>query len=627
MAARSRERAASLAEKPIWLFVWWGYLVGGLVPVLCVFTLDKLGIEIVPSNYQLVFDLTALSFCCLGSGLLFPAAFFARHKRTGLASSLLLVAAIVSVCSLHLLVLATGGPRDSVFGFHYLYLPAVVALSLRTRRTIIMTSLACLASFSLNTFLPEPLAFRASSQWSRISGEVSYDLVFCGAFVLQLLVATILACNHAPSGASMNIMRRQRFGWYIFDFANSILVATGGLYFSQWLVLDRGVPEYWFNGAIALSAALTLLVAPRVGAVLDRGGSKRVALAVTSLIMLFSTLLLHQLAGVPLSVGAAATSAILLFVVLFSTYQLSLAVYNSFLPDLADAKSVDRVSGIGMGMGWLGSLVGIAAVTPFVTGPLQFRPGLGRGQAFLPAALLYLFATALGLVLLRSSDRRTSSRPVRNPSGSFLSVGEICRAWSRPAIRRLLFFYVLFSGAVIGLQNNFALSMEKLTGVDDTVKALTAAAGLIAGAVGAFLVGPLVMRIGRRRSLLFAIGLSGVSVFAMAVADHAIIFGITLSVASFGATIAFSLARTSYIDASAPGRVGASLGVLGGFERASSVFGPVGWGAVMLIGGGTSGAYRMAIGLMAAVATLSYLFASKAVDAGDEESRSGEDEL
>jgi len=38
-----------------------------------------------------------------------------------------------------------------------------------------------------------------------------------------------------------------RYGWYLCDFANSILIINGGLYFPQWIVKSNGVSDFTYN--------------------------------------------------------------------------------------------------------------------------------------------------------------------------------------------------------------------------------------------------------------------------------------------------------------------------------------------------------------------------------------------
>ncbi len=72
--------------------------------------------------------------------------------------------------------------------------------------------------------------------------------------------------------------------WSLYDFANSIVMIVFFLYYSQWLVVDRGVSDFWFNmtfvGPISWGLIVTYL--PRAGAFNYRAAA--VAMAVFVLI-------------------------------------------------------------------------------------------------------------------------------------------------------------------------------------------------------------------------------------------------------------------------------------------------------------------------------------------------------
>ncbi len=44
----------------------------------------------------------------------------------------------------------------------------------------------------------------------------------------------------------MALMDRTVRAWALYDFANSLLVINATVYFSQWVVVDRGLTDFWF---------------------------------------------------------------------------------------------------------------------------------------------------------------------------------------------------------------------------------------------------------------------------------------------------------------------------------------------------------------------------------------------
>jgi len=64
--------------------------------------------------------------------------------------------------------------------------------------------------------------------------------------------------------------RKNIFLWTLYDFANSITTIVFFLYFSQWLVVDKGVPDFWYNMIFTASSVLLLLTAPVLGSIADK---------------------------------------------------------------------------------------------------------------------------------------------------------------------------------------------------------------------------------------------------------------------------------------------------------------------------------------------------------------------
>src|SRR3990167_6940115 len=64
--------------------------------------------------------------------------------------------------------------------------------------------------------------------------------------------------------------RKNRVLWILYDFANSIVSIVFFLYFAQWIVIDRGISDFYFNLTFTISAILLLLTAPFTGLVLDK---------------------------------------------------------------------------------------------------------------------------------------------------------------------------------------------------------------------------------------------------------------------------------------------------------------------------------------------------------------------
>ncbi len=80
--------------------------------------------------------------------------------------------------------------------------------------------------------------------------------------------------------------------WLSYDFANSLFTAAVGtsLYFSQWIVLDKGFDDIWYGAIFSAATILLLVTAPFWGAWSDRTGQRMPFIRVLSSAMIIAGL-------------------------------------------------------------------------------------------------------------------------------------------------------------------------------------------------------------------------------------------------------------------------------------------------------------------------------------------------
>ena len=147
--------------------------------------------------------------------------------------------------------------------------------------------------------------------------------------------------------------------WCFYDWANqgfATLVVTFvyATYFSQAFAADERVGTALWSRGIVVSSVLIALLSPIVGALADRGGSRKRWLMMTTYVCIAATI---GLAFVRPSQANAVVIALTIFVIANVAFEVSMVFYNAFLPDLAPPSHIGRISGYAWALGYVGGVV------------------------------------------------------------------------------------------------------------------------------------------------------------------------------------------------------------------------------------------------------------------------------
>ncbi len=365
--------------------------------------------------------------------------------------------------------------------------------------------------------------------------------------------------------------------WVLFDFATTIfsyVVLTR--YFNEWIVIERGQPDIVI-GAMAVTVAVALVVAlPSLGVLADRLGRHKPLLVAFTLSSVAGTALL----GV---VDAVVVALVVAGVAIFC-FNSAEAQYHPLLASVAPPRLRSLVSGIGVGVGYVGALVALVLLGQLV--------GEGDNQrAFLPTAALYLLFALPCLLFVR--DRRSGAPPdeemhetplVRVPAQALAQLkASVGRAAGMPHGRFLLarFLYVDAIATVIAFMTVYARRTgEFSSGELDALLALSTGFA-IAGAVGA---GWLAARVGPKRVLTGTLAAVFVALMATGVSGSS---GLLWFVGPLVGVVLGSVSasdRVLLLGLVPPERRGEDFGLYALVDKVSTGFGPlVLWGGTVAL--------------------------------------------
>ncbi len=303
--------------------------------------------------------------------------------------------------------------------------------------------------------------------------------------------------------------RAEIFAWAMYDWANSaystFLITIVLEYLKRVVFPPADANDKWggtiYAWSISLSMVTAAVLSPIVGALADANRSKRKWLAGTALLGASGAVLM---AGVP---SGWPWMVVGLFVLVSLCFELSLGVYNAFLPEIADEGSMNMVSAWGFALGYIGGAL------PLILALVVVRRGEDWGIGSLDARLrvgLLIMGLWWGLFslptiwILRDRGERP---PGREPflAATRKAVGEVGKTLAN--IRRYRYLAVFLIGflfynegvqTVLSQASNFA--QEALEFQTDELVLLILMVQFLA-LPGAMLVGWLSNKLGQKPTL------------------------------------------------------------------------------------------------------------------------------
>ena len=374
--------------------------------------------------------------------------------------------------------------------------------------------------------------------------------------------------------------------WALYDFANTIFsFAIVSFAMSLWVIRFLGEENGWLFGlAVSVSVLANAAVSPILGAVSDRTGRRKPFLLFFTVLTIVATALIGL---VDIAIG------LLFFAVANFAYQAALIYYDALLPDVATPRGRGRLSGIGVGVGYLGTIVS-GLLFRFTTD----ADGSSTAASFLLVASLFaIFAIPIFTLV---TERRPAGVPFRAVDAvrSWRQLGtSIRQARETPGLVRFLvgrFFYTDPVNTAIVVMSPFAVFAVGYTQADalSILLLLTVVAVL-----ASFGWGYLCDRIGPKRTLLAVLGTWAVGLAMLVLTLDRTAFlvaGARLGAGLGGVGVTDRLLLVRLVPDE---RIGAMLGLYGLVGKLSATIGPsLYFGIVALtLSSLGSGAYQLAV--------------------------------
>lgn len=381
--------------------------------------------------------------------------------------------------------------------------------------------------------------------------------------------------------------KKQVFLWSLYDFANSIVFLNFLLYFAQWIVIDGGLSDFWYNATFAIATILLFLSAPILAAYTDKHGGRKFFLNISTVGTFVSYGLAAFLAGTS---GYNIFIIAILFLLGQYFYQLSFIFYNPMLADIADADHINRVSGIGQFSNALGQIAGLLITLPLAA---------SRLAPLMPSVAIF-FALALPMMIFfkeaKIRERGVNVETIKTETGVFWR--KIISFFALSVAMPMLVAFFFFNDALITVSNNYSIYMERVFAVPDKTKSILLMAIIVMSAVGGIVAGWIGDKVGSLKTLKFILlgWIIALPIVALApnfstFAIASVIFGLLIGSVS-------TVTRSYMVSLLSTEEMGYGFSFYTMMERFATFIGPLTWGGAIWFLGTQSSAYRIAMAIM-----------------------------
>ena len=385
--------------------------------------------------------------------------------------------------------------------------------------------------------------------------------------------------------------KKQVGAWALFDLANSVYPAVitsvvFQVYYINTVVGNTdSIGDWWWGRAVSLSALIVAISSPLLGAIADRAGMRKrfmaffVAMCVTG-VALFTT------------VGPGAVAwGFTVFVFANVGYEACLVFYNAYLPDIAPSDKQGWVSGLGFGVGYAGSAVGLLLAIPLIETNIDL--------VWVMVAMFFIVFSIPSFLFLPQDQASDMSvgRAARWGVTNFREIlGEVLQ--EKNLRRFLLAFFFYIDGVLTAIYMSSTVASTTFGYTQDELVYLFIALQ-IAALFGAFALAKPTDLLGPKKILTGVLVMwTLVAVSIGFIPTSKLWFGALAMVAGFGLGSVQAASRTFMAALIPKGKEAEMFGFYALCGKSSSVVGPLVFGYISMASGGNQRLAVMAISVL-----------------------------
>ncbi|SFA76888.1 MULTISPECIES: MFS transporter [unclassified Bacillus (in: firmicutes)] len=375
--------------------------------------------------------------------------------------------------------------------------------------------------------------------------------------------------------------------WALYDFANTIFSSNiNTIFFPFYLqevigeneVLNQ-IASTFVSYSNAVASFFLVLFSPLFGVLIDRTGQKKKFIVVFTIISAICTMMMGIVAGQSYSgkwFGLPITLSVVVILFIFAKffYHSSLIFYDATISDLATKETMPLISGFGVAVGYIGTLVGLT-VYPFVGNE-------GFHEAFLPTGILFLLFSLPLFWFVKDKPL-----PIKKKETFLSGYKEIISTFKdmkqHQAIFTFMIAYFFLNDALATTIAMMAVYAKTIVGFTTGKFILLYLVSTVSSIIGSFIFGYIAKAKGSKNAISYVGILLLVALIIAALAVNESMFWLAGSMFGVALGSMWVTTRTFIVELTPENKRGQFFGLFAFSGKVSSIVGPLLYGTITLI--------------------------------------------
>ncbi|MED4403760.1 MFS transporter [Metabacillus fastidiosus] len=375
--------------------------------------------------------------------------------------------------------------------------------------------------------------------------------------------------------------------WALYDFANTIFSSNIITIFFPFYLQEviggserlNQIASTFISYANALSSLFLVIFTPLFGVLIDRTGKKKKYIIPLTLIAVLCTVLMgvFSVAGLEQTVNGLPITlflVVLFYVIAKFFYNSSLVFYDAMISDLGTKKEIPLISGFGVAVGYVGTVVGLTVYL--------YVGNDGFHEAFIPTAILYLlFSLPLFFLIKEKPTGQEEKKSFFSGYKEIIATFKEMKAYRSTFLFLIVYFFI--NDALATTIAMMAIYAKAIVGFTSGQFIILYLVSTVTAIIGSFIFGYVTKALGAKKAVE-VVGF--LLLFALAIATFAIneaMFWFAGSLFGVALGAVWVTSRTLIVELTPEHKRGQFFGLFAFSGKISSIIGPFIYGTITLV--------------------------------------------